>query len=63
MIMGPNSTVDGDYGPKTTAVVRRFQADHRLAEDGIVGNQTGPVLIVEVLKGSTGDAVRAVQSL
>ena len=59
---GSDLTVDGDYGAETTTAVRKFQADHSLAEDGIVGNQTWPVLIVKVSNGSTGDAVRAVQS-
>lgn len=59
---GSDLTVDGAYGPETTTAVRRVQADHGMAEDGVVGNQTWPVLIVEVSNGSAGDAVRAVQS-
>lgn len=59
---GSDLTVDGDYGAETITAVRTFQGDHGLAEDGIVGNRTWPVLIVEVSNGSTGDAVRAVQS-
>jgi peptidoglycan hydrolase-like protein with peptidoglycan-binding domain len=54
--------VDGIFGPLTAAAVKSFQTAHGLLVDGKVGNQTWPVLIIEVSDGSTGDAVRAVQS-
>jgi peptidoglycan hydrolase-like protein with peptidoglycan-binding domain len=58
---GQNVTVDGIFGPRTEAAVRAIQSSRGLTVDGIVGNQTWPALIVQVKRGSTGDAVRGVQ--
>jgi len=52
---------DKIFGPLTAAAVRGFQQQAGLAVDGIVGSQTWPALIVQVRRGSTGPAVRAVQ--
>lgn len=36
--------IDGDFGPGTEVAVTRFQSDHNLTADGIVGNQTWAAL-------------------
>lgn len=50
--------VDGIFGPNTESAVKAFQGSKSLTADGIVGPQTWPKLVVQVKKGSTGDAVR-----
>src|SRR5690606_35878279 len=42
--------IDGIFGPLTNEAVRRFQADQRIAVDGIVGPETIAALNVELMK-------------
>jgi peptidoglycan hydrolase-like protein with peptidoglycan-binding domain len=59
---GFSLNADQIYGRITAGRVRDFQKSKNLTVDGVVGNQTWPALIIQVKKGSSGDAVRAVQS-
>lgn len=54
-------TVDGIFGPHTTAAVRVIQQSKGLAVDGDVGPLTWSAIIVQVERGDAGDAVRSVQ--
>ena len=58
---GHNLAVDGIFGSVTEAAVKAFQTDKGMAGDGIVAPQTWSALIIQVKKGSSGDAVRGVQ--
>ena len=58
---GHNLTVDGMFGPATEAAVKAFQAGKGMTADGIMSAQTWSALIIQVKKGSSGDAVRGVQ--
>jgi GH25 family lysozyme M1 (1,4-beta-N-acetylmuramidase) len=59
---GAALTVDGAFGPATDSAVRSFQSAHGLTADGIVGPATWQALIITVRQGSSGPAVKAVQS-
>ena len=60
---GEDLPVDGLFGPVTKAKLQHFQGQNGLVADGIAGAQTWPALIVQRQQGSSGQAVRAIQTL
>jgi peptidoglycan hydrolase-like protein with peptidoglycan-binding domain len=58
---GHSVVVDGAFGPNTETAVKALQASCGLPADGIVGPLTWAALVVQVKKGSQGDAVKGVQ--
>ena len=58
---GHSLAVDGMFGPVTQAGVEAFQTSKGMIANGIVSPQTWSALIIQVKKGSSGDAVRGVQ--
>ncbi|MCA1691998.1 MAG: peptidoglycan-binding protein [Actinobacteria bacterium] len=59
---GHNIQPDHIFGPATEGAVKQFQQSKNLQVDGIIGDKTWAALLVTVKKGSTGEAVKAVQS-
>ncbi|MER5887211.1 peptidoglycan-binding protein [Streptomyces sp. NPDC001941] len=60
---GAKLDVDGQFGAGTRTAVVNFQKSKGLDADGIVGPNTWQALITTVQSGSTGNAVKAAQSL
>ncbi len=42
--LGANESIDGKFGPKTSAAVKSFQEKNSLIQDGIVGQNTWAIL-------------------
>jgi N-acetyl-anhydromuramyl-L-alanine amidase AmpD len=59
---GYGLTPDGAFGAGTETAVKNFQTTRGLTADGIVGRYTWEALLLNAQTGSSGDAVRAVQS-
>ncbi|HEU4326523.1 MAG TPA: peptidoglycan-binding protein [Roseiflexaceae bacterium] len=59
---GYSLTVDGAFGSGTETQVKAFQSANSLTADGIVGANTWSKLVVSVDVGSSGDAVRGLQT-
>ena len=59
---GVSVAADGDFGSGTHNAVVQFQRSKGLAADGIVGSGTWGALAVTIQQGSSGPAVRALQS-
>ena len=49
----PTGEMDGIFGPETFSVIRKFQAKHELAMDGVVGRETMGKLDNLAAKGGT----------
>jgi hypothetical protein len=58
---GSGLKADGVFGVATEDAVRRFQGQQGIAVDGVVGPDTWSRLFITVRRGSTGEAVKAVQ--
>lgn len=55
--------VDGIYGKQTTRIVRAFQKQRGLIQNGNMSQPTWEALVIKAKKGSKGDATRAIQTL
>jgi peptidoglycan hydrolase-like protein with peptidoglycan-binding domain len=60
---GHDLDVDGDYGPLTSAAMRRFQEAYGLAVTGSLTRATVTALMPEFNKGDSGALVKIIQAL
>jgi peptidoglycan hydrolase-like protein with peptidoglycan-binding domain len=63
-VLPANLTVDGDFGPQTTAAVQQFETAAGLKPNGIMDLLSWPPLVAkagDVVYGASGDLVLAVQ--
>lgn len=60
---GVRTYVDGDFGNATERSVRQWQAKEGLSVTGMVDDTTWESLLPELTKGSSGDAVSAMQQV
>lgn len=60
---GYSVSADGVFGTGTESAVKSFQSSVGLTADGIVGPNTWGKLVITVKRGSSGEAVKAVQNL
>jgi peptidoglycan hydrolase-like protein with peptidoglycan-binding domain len=58
---GHDLNVDGIFGPATETAVKSFQISKGMTANGIMSALAWSTLIIQVKKGSVGDAVRGVQ--
>lgn len=58
---GAKLKIDGEFGVKTEAAIKKFQRSRGLKVDGVVGPQTWPKLIIRLKRGDKGTAVKALQ--
>jgi len=58
---GHTVTVDGIFGPQTDAAVKAFQMSKGLAANGTMDPNSWTALIIQIKKGSSGDAESGVQ--
>ena len=60
---GYKVVVDGKFEKQTQDAVKRYQRAHKLKVDGVVAAYTWEAVLPTLQRGSSGDAVRATQTL